>query len=52
MIVNTSSVNGFWAASAGHPAHRLQRAKFAVKGFTEALIVDLRLNAPHVGSRS
>ena len=24
-------------------------AKFAVKGFTEALINDLRLNAPHVG---
>ena len=25
-------------------------AKFAVKGFTEALITDLRLHAPHVGA--
>jgi hypothetical protein len=23
-------------------------AKFAAKGFTEALITDLRLNAPHI----
>ena len=26
----------------------MSAAKFAVKGFTEALITDLRLNAPHV----
>ncbi len=48
-IVNTSSVNGFWAslgASTPHTAY--SAAKFAVKGFTEALITDLRLNAPHV----
>ena len=24
-------------------------AKFAVKGFSEALVTDLRMNAPHVG---
>ena len=49
-IVNTSSVNGFWA-SIGHlvPHTSYAAAKFAVKGFTEALINDLRLNAPHVG---
>ena len=49
-IVNTSSVNGFWA-SIGHmvPHTAYAAAKFAVKGFTEALINDLRLNAPHVG---
>ena len=26
-------------------------AKFAVKGFTEALLEDFRLNAPHVHAR-
>ena len=48
-IVNTSSVNGFWAAIAPHiPQTAYAAAKFAVKGFTEALITDLRLNAPHI----
>jgi NAD(P)-dependent dehydrogenase (short-subunit alcohol dehydrogenase family) len=48
-IVNTSSVNGFWAAlGPGTPHTAYSAAKFAVKGFTEALITDLRLNAPHV----
>jgi NAD(P)-dependent dehydrogenase (short-subunit alcohol dehydrogenase family) len=48
-IVNISSVNGFWASigmGASHTAY--SAAKFAVKGFTEALINDLRLNAPHI----
>jgi NAD(P)-dependent dehydrogenase (short-subunit alcohol dehydrogenase family) len=48
-IVNTSSVNGFWASigtTVSHTAY--SAAKFAVKGFTEALINDLRLNAPHI----
>lgn len=48
-IVNTSSVNGFWASigpSVPHTAY--SAAKFAVKGFTEALVGDLRLNAPHI----
>jgi NAD(P)-dependent dehydrogenase (short-subunit alcohol dehydrogenase family) len=48
-IINTSSVNGFWATvglGVSHTAY--SAAKFAVKGFTEALINDLRLNAPHV----
>ena len=48
-IVNTSSVNGFWASLGPHTAHTAySAAKFAVKGFTEALVNDLRLNAPHV----
>jgi NAD(P)-dependent dehydrogenase (short-subunit alcohol dehydrogenase family) len=48
-IVNTSSVNGFWASLGPHTAHSAYSAsKFAVKGFTEALITDLRLHAPHV----
>lgn len=48
-LINVSSVNGFWASLGPQTAHTAySAAKFAVKGFTEALIVDLRLNAPHV----
>ena len=48
-IVNTSSVNGFWASVGPRVSHTAYcAAKFAVKGFTEALITDLRLNAPHI----
>ena len=48
-IVNTSSVNGFWASvGMGVPHTAYSAAKFAVKGFTEALMTDLRLNAPHI----
>lgn len=49
-LVNTSSVNGFWATLGPNVAHgAYSAAKFAVKGFSEALINDLALNAPHVG---
>jgi NAD(P)-dependent dehydrogenase (short-subunit alcohol dehydrogenase family) len=48
-IVNTSSVNGFWAALGPNVPHSAySTAKFAVKGFSESLITDLRVNAPHV----
>jgi NAD(P)-dependent dehydrogenase (short-subunit alcohol dehydrogenase family) len=48
-IVNTSSVNGFWASlGPGVPHTAYSAAKFAVKGFSESLIADLRVNAPHV----
>jgi NAD(P)-dependent dehydrogenase (short-subunit alcohol dehydrogenase family) len=48
-LVNTSSVNGFWASIGPTTPHTAySAAKFAVKGFSEALITDLRLNAPHV----
>ncbi len=48
-IVNTSSVNGFWASLGPQVSHTAYAAaKFAVKGFTEALVTDLRLNAPHI----
>jgi NAD(P)-dependent dehydrogenase (short-subunit alcohol dehydrogenase family) len=43
-IVNMSSVNGFWASNDS----AYSAAKFAVKGFTEALINDLSLNAPQI----
>lgn len=49
-LVNVSSVNGFWASLGPDRAHTAySAAKFAVKGFTEALVNDFRLNAPHVG---
>jgi NAD(P)-dependent dehydrogenase (short-subunit alcohol dehydrogenase family) len=49
VLVNTSSVDGFWAALApGMPNNAYSTAKFAVKGFTEGLIEDLRVNAPQV----
>jgi NAD(P)-dependent dehydrogenase (short-subunit alcohol dehydrogenase family) len=49
ILVNTSSVNGFWASlGPGMPNSAYSTAKFAVKGFTEALIEDLRANAPQV----
>jgi NAD(P)-dependent dehydrogenase (short-subunit alcohol dehydrogenase family) len=48
-IVNTSSVCGFWASVGPNVSHTAySAAKFAVKGFTEALMNDLRLNAPHI----
>ncbi|MDZ7826362.1 MAG: SDR family NAD(P)-dependent oxidoreductase [Gammaproteobacteria bacterium] len=48
-IVNTSSINGFWAFIGPESPHTAySAAKFAVKGFTEALITDLRIHAPHV----
>ena len=48
-MINTSSVNGFWASIGPGISHTAySTAKFAVKGFSESLITDLRLNAPHV----
>jgi NAD(P)-dependent dehydrogenase (short-subunit alcohol dehydrogenase family) len=49
VLVNTSSVNGFWASlGPGMPSTAYSAAKFAVRGFTEALIEDLRTSAPQV----
>ena len=48
-MINTSSVNGFWATLGLQSAHSAySAAKFAVKGFTEALVTDFANNAPHV----
>ncbi len=49
VLVNTSSVNGFWASlGPGVPNTAYSTAKFAVRGFSEALIEDLRASAPNV----
>jgi len=48
-IVNTSSINGVFASIGPFRPHtNYSAAKFAVRGFSEALIADLRVNAPHV----
>ncbi len=48
-LVNTASINGLWASIGPDTPHTAySAAKFAVRGFTEALVTDLRLNAPHV----
>ena len=49
VLVNTGSVAGFWAtAGAGAPITAYSTSEFAIKGFSEALIEDLRSNAPQV----
>ena len=48
-LINTSSVNGFWASLGPQSTHSAYcAAKFAVKGFSEALVTDLKNNAPNV----
>ncbi|MGH1488576.1 MAG: SDR family NAD(P)-dependent oxidoreductase [Acidimicrobiales bacterium] len=50
-LVNTSSINGFWASIGPDTPHTAySAAKFAVKGFTEALITDFRVTAPHLSA--
>ncbi|MGH3269216.1 MAG: SDR family NAD(P)-dependent oxidoreductase [Trebonia sp.] len=49
VLVNMSSVAGFWAtAGNGVPLTAYCTSEFAIKGFSEALIPDLRANAPQV----
>jgi NAD(P)-dependent dehydrogenase (short-subunit alcohol dehydrogenase family) len=49
VLVNISSVAGFWAtAGAGAPITAYGTSEFAIKGFSEALVEDLRSNAPQV----
>jgi NAD(P)-dependent dehydrogenase (short-subunit alcohol dehydrogenase family) len=48
-LVNTSSINGVWASIGPlRPHTAYSAAKFAVRGFSEALIADFRVNAPHL----
>ncbi len=49
VLASTNSVNGLRASlGPGMPNTAYATAKFAVRGFSEALIEDLRVNAPHV----
>ena len=48
-VINTSSLNGFWASLGPNTPHTAySAANFVVKGFTEGLITDFRVNAPHL----
>jgi NAD(P)-dependent dehydrogenase (short-subunit alcohol dehydrogenase family) len=48
-VVNMSSINGLWASVGPTTPHTAySAAKFAVRGFTEALITDFAVNAPHL----
>jgi NAD(P)-dependent dehydrogenase (short-subunit alcohol dehydrogenase family) len=49
VLVNIGSVAGFWAtAGSGAPITAYATSEFAIKGFSEALVEDLRSNAPQV----
>lgn len=51
VVVNTCSVSGLWARlGPGSPHTAYSTAKFAVRGFTEALLVDFRAHAPHLSA--
>lgn len=50
-VVNTASVNALWASLGSRtPLSAYSSAKFAVRGFTESLLVDFRKNAPHLSA--
>jgi NAD(P)-dependent dehydrogenase (short-subunit alcohol dehydrogenase family) len=49
VLVNIGSIAGSWAtAGSGMPITAYSTSEFAIKGFSEALIEDLRCNAPQV----
>jgi NAD(P)-dependent dehydrogenase (short-subunit alcohol dehydrogenase family) len=50
-VVNTASVNALWGSLGPRTPHSAySSAKFAVRGFTESLIVDFQRNAPHLSA--
>lgn len=49
-VINTASINALRAVHGpGAPSTSYSAGKWAVRGFTEALIEDFRTHAPHVG---
>ena len=49
VLINISSVASFWpTAGQGMPNNAYTASEFAIKGFSEALVEDLRSNAPQV----
>jgi NAD(P)-dependent dehydrogenase (short-subunit alcohol dehydrogenase family) len=47
-VINTSSINGIWSRLPGSPNNAYVTAKFAVRGFTESLVTDFAMHAPHL----
>ncbi len=51
VVVNTSSVSCLWASLGPRSPHTAySTAKFAVRGFTESLLVDSLAHAPHLSA--
>lgn len=51
VVVNTASANALWASLGPRTPHSAySSAKFAVRGFTESLLVDFQRNAPHLSA--
>lgn len=51
VVINVSSISGLWASLGQKEPHSAySTAKFAVRGFTESLIVDFQANAPHLSA--
>lgn len=51
VVINTSSVSALWASLGNKEPHSAySTAKFAIRGFTESLIVDFQANAPHLSA--
>jgi NAD(P)-dependent dehydrogenase (short-subunit alcohol dehydrogenase family) len=51
VVVNMSSVSGLWASLGPRTPHSAySSAKFAVRGFTESLVVDFQAHAPHLSA--
>jgi len=51
VVINLSSVSGLWASLGNKAPHSAySTAKFAIRGFTESLIVDFKTNAPHLSA--
>ncbi len=51
VVINTASVNALWAGlGPGVPHTAYSTAKFAIRGFTESLLVDFKAHAPHLSA--
>lgn len=51
VLVNVASVNALWASvGPGYPHTAYSTSKFAIRGFTESLIVDFAENAPNLSA--
>lgn len=51
VVINISSISGLWASLGNKAPHSAySTAKFAIRGFTESLVVDFKANAPHLSA--
>jgi len=51
VVINISSISGLWASLGNKAPHSAySTAKFAIRGFTESLVVDFKANAPQLSA--